>query len=228
MTDAIFLISSAINITNANSIYDENTRFQQTLDSIDSIDKYCPNNSKFIFDSSLKELKPDYIQKLHEKQVNIIYVGKHPDIIAVSQAGLKSATECIALHITLSLLKENNVQCKRIYKLSGRYKITENFRPGYEHVNRYVFTKPTKTWMSEERIKETGVDYVYQTRLLHFDRSLLDEFTVESVNLIKNCIELGIDIEHACYKNFKKYDPVELDVIGVCGNLAPNGEYINE
>lgn len=229
MTDAVFLISSAINIsTNTQSIYDSNTRFQQTLDTIDSIDKYCPNNNKFIFECSLKELTPEQIQKLNEKGVSIVYVGKNRDIINVSQIGLKSVSECIAFHITLSLLRDNNIQCKRIYKLSGRYQLTENFRSGYEYVNKYVFTKPTKTWMSEDRIKQTGVDHVYQTRLFHFDRNLLDQFLVESVNLIKNCVELGIDLEHSYYKNFKKYDPIELDVIGVCGNLAPNGEYINE
>lgn len=228
MTDALFLISSALNITAAQSIYDEDARFQQTLDTIDSIDKYCPNNTKIIFDSSLKDLKPEHVQKLNEKGASIVYVGKSPDVIFVSENGLKSATECIALYLTLNLLRENNVQCKRIYKISGRYRLTENFRPGYEHVNKYVFTKPTKTWMSEERIQQTGIDHVYQTRLFHFDRSLLDQFFSETVNLIKNCVELGVDIEHACYKNFKKYDPVELDIIGVCGNLAPNGEYINE
>lgn len=228
MSDAVFLISSALNITNTQSIYDEDTRFQQTLKTIDSIDKYCPNNIKFIFDSSLKDLKSDHINKLQEKNVNIVYVGKNSDIVKVSQFGLKSATECIALNITLNLLRENNVDCKRIYKISGRYQLTENFKPGYEHINKYVFTKPTRTWMSEERIKQTGVEYVYQTRLLHFDRNLLNQFLEESINLIKNCIELGIDIEHACYKNFKKYDPVELEVMGVCGNLAPTGEYINE
>lgn len=226
--DAIVVISNALVVTGAQSIYSLEDRFNQTLETIESIDKYCPNNLKVMFDASPQTPDKSYFEKLQERGVSVVYTGNNPDVNYVSSMGLKSVGESISHLMTLNWLRENNVSCKRIYKVSGRYKLNENFTPGLEHVGKYVFTIPTKTWMTEERIKETGVDHVYQSRLWHFDSSLLNQTIDEMTQVVADCARLGIDIEHALYKNFKKYDPVEMEKIGLCGNQAPSGEFVDD
>lgn len=223
----LFVISSAI-IAPSNSIYSTEERLAQTFETITSIDKYCPNNRKILFDASYQTIPNDYIEKLNEKKVSIIITGENETVNVSSKRGLKSVGESLSFLMTLNFIKDNQIKGTRIYKLSGRYRLNDNFKTGFEHKGKYVFTVPTKTWMSEERVKQTGVDYVYQSRLFHFDYDLLDQFISELQNVIKDCSTLGIDIEHGYYKYFNKYNPIELEKIGVEGNLAPNGESINE
>lgn len=228
MKDAIFFISSALNPRTSRSIYNPQERYEQTLRTIESIETYCPNSEIFLFDSSVDKPSDEYFAGIINKGANILYTGNDPNVIQFTQYRLQSVVESISFVSSLSFIKSNNIKTKRIYKISGRYRLNSNFKKADEYVDKYVFTKPTKTWMTEDRIKQTGVDHVYQSRLYSFDYSLLDQFLSEMVNVINDECSLGIDIEHALYKNFKKYDPVELDIIGLCGNLAPNGESIDE
>lgn len=228
MSDYLFIISNALLVKGAQSIYSIEERFNQTLETIKSIDEYCPNNTKIMFDASPDVPAESYFAKIHETGTSIVYTGNNPDVNQVSSLGLKSIGESISYLMTLNWIKETGINSKRIYKISGRYRLNENFKPGLEHVGKYVFTIPTKTWMSEDRIKATGVDHVYQSRLWHMDSSLLDQTLNEMTNVIGDCARLGIDIEHALYKNFNKYDPIEMKKIGLCGNQAPSGEYVDD
>lgn len=228
MNDAIFIISNAIVCSKSLSIYNTDERYEQTLKTIDSIDSYCPYSDKIMFDASV--IKPDekYFKGINEKRVNILYTGQDEYVNLMSKSGAKSPAESISFLLSLNWIKQMGIKSKRIYKISGRYRLNDNFVPGYEHVGKYVFTIPTKTWMTQDRIEQTGVDHVYQSRLFHFDFELLDQIIEIMPNVINDCLSLNIDIEHAYYKNFKKYSPVEIEKIGLCGNLAPNGEYIDE
>lgn len=228
MKDAIFMVSSALNAKTSRSLYSFQERFDQTLKTIESIQTYCPNSEIYIFDSSVEKPADEVFSKLVEKGAAVLYTGTNPDIQAFTSYHMQSVVETISLASALMFVKSNSAKAKRVYKISGRYRLNENFVPGLEHVGKYVFTVPTKTWMSEDRIRQTGIDHVYQTRLFHFDYDLMDEFMLNMPEVIRDCIELAVDMEHAYYKNFKKYEPIEVKTIGVCGNLSPTGEYIDE
>ena len=58
MFDGLFIINSALNV-NQLSVFNNEERFQQTLDTLASIEKYCPNSIKVIFDSSPNEVDED-------------------------------------------------------------------------------------------------------------------------------------------------------------------------
>ena len=121
--------------------------------------------------------------------------------------------------------KQQNIQSKRIYKLSGRYRLTDNFvleDPSYK--DSFVFAESLDTWMPKSAI----VDKLYRLRLWHMDYSLLNDFRKELQNIFHDCQSYNIDVEHSYYKNLKIYNRVEVKKIGVCGNIAPNGEYIDE
>ena len=61
MHDAIFFVNHALKV-NQLSVYNDEERFQQTLETLNSINKYCPNNQIFIFDSSPEMPNTSYIR----------------------------------------------------------------------------------------------------------------------------------------------------------------------
>lgn len=228
MYDSIFFISSALVSPSHLSVYSVEDRFNQTLETLDSIDKHMPNNIKIVFDASSVEPDSKHLDELTKKNAIVLRTGRDENVKSFSASGSKSVGESISFLMALNWIKQANVQSKRIYKISGRYRLNDNFVSGMEHANKYVFTVPTKTWMSKVQSDYFKVDHVYQSRLFHFDYSLLDN-TIELLHkVINDCISLGIDIEHAYYKYFNAFKPIEMQKIGVCGNLATNGEYIDE
>jgi hypothetical protein len=228
MNDAIFVISSALVCPNHLSIYSTEDRFNQTIETLNSIDKYMPNNQKILFDASSVEPESKYFDELVKRNTVVLFTGRDENVKKFSEAGVKSAAESISFMMSLNWIRESEIKTKRIYKISGRYQLTDIFVPGLEHVGKYVFTVPTKTWMPKEQSDYIGVDHVYQSRLFHFDYDLLDQ-TIEKLKyVIRDCLTLPMDIEHAYYKYFNAFAPIEMEKIGLCGNLAPNGERIDE
>jgi hypothetical protein len=52
---------------------------------------------------------------------------------------------------------------------------------------------------------------------------------IETLNTIaKDCDTYSIDLEHSFYKSFHLQNVLELNKIGVNGNIAPSGMYIDE
>lgn len=231
MSKEIFIINSAIIAPSNLSVYSESERLEQTIDTLKSIDQYCPNNIKVLFDT--KGLTDYHIQKLSENNVNVILnLNAVEQVRYFSNNFPKRSGEAIALVYVFNWLIENPInEYKRIYKISGRYRLNDKFKSHIEHVDSFVFKKSRKTWMSEDMIQMTGTDGILETRLWSFDSNLLNLMFEESKKIFEDCMNLGIDLEHSFYKNLyktKKYKIVELENVGLCGNLAPTGELIDE
>jgi hypothetical protein len=98
----------------------------------------------------------------------------------------------------------------------------------------FVFLPTVNSWMTKTHQDLAGVDRIFELRLWHMDYNLLDTFEKEIENILKDCIKYtnshhsNMDVEHAYYKNLHTYKTIELDKIGVCGNIALNGKYIDE
>jgi len=226
--DGIFFINHALNVKQL-SVYNEYERFQQTIQTIDSIDKYCPNNMKFMFDSSPDYPNREYINQLIDRGMQIVYCGENPDIAKFSRAGARSIAETMAFIGFLDWFSEKGIKAKRIYKLSGRYRLNENFVVEDEsYEGSFVFAKSEASWMSEDQKCTSGVDRLYKLRSWHMDYSLLKTFREALPNILNNCMMYGIDVEHSYYKHLHLNKIVEVEKIGVCGNIAPNGAYIDE
>lgn len=228
MYDAIFFINHALNAKQL-SVYTQEERFQQTVDTINSIDKHCPNNQVFIFDSSPEMPDMSYFQELNDRGAIIFYTGNIPIIKQYSNQGQRSIAECYSFMTFLSWFKDQDYRSKRIYKLSGRYRLTDDFvldDDGYE--NAFVFSEALNSWMPPQSQKLAEIDKLLRVRLWHMDYNLLDTFINELPIILNDCVKYNIDVEHSYYKHLKKYKLVELKKIGVCGNIAPSGEYIDE
>ena len=120
----------------------------------------------------------------------------------------------------------------RIFKLSGRYQVTDKFDikkfDSVETKGKYVFKRAQPSWINPA---DTGVNTLLQTRLWSFTPSLLTD-TISMYNkIIETMVGLFnqnkyIDNEHAMAKFIPKDKLVELDIVGLQGNIAPNGMMI--
>ena len=229
MFDGIFFINSALNV-NQLSIFNNEERFKQTCETLESIDKYCPNNAKFIFDSSPNEVDTEYMMHISSMPNTwFIDMGGHEGVKLLSLNGMRSMAECYSFMGFLTWFKEQNIIGKRIYKLSGRYTLTDNFvldDPSYK--DSFVFAKALESWTPQEIQKTSGATKLFRLRLWHMEYNLLDTFNDALPLIFDDCSTYGIDVEHAYWKHLHKYKIVETDKIGVKGIIAPSGEIIDE
>ena len=231
MYKGIFFINHALRVPSL-SVYSEKERFEQTLETIDSIDKHCPNNIKYIFDSSYMPPDMNYVEQIEARGANFIFFGEIPEVrtfSAIGGYGTRSIAECISFMHLLDWFKDQGVVGERVYKLSGRYRVNDNFILDDDRFkDAFVFSEAIDTWMPEERQRQTGISKLYRLRFWHMDYSLLNDFRQTLPKIFHDCSELQVDVEHAYYKNLSTYKTIELDKIGVCGNIAPSGDYIDE
>lgn len=226
--DGVFYVTSAVCVNGRLSIYTDQERFEQTVETVKSIQKFCPSNKTYIIDVSTENGYVQYLEKLANMGTSVIYLGDHPDIRHFSKHGMRSQGELIALMTFLEWFKNNGVKAKRVYKISGRYQLNENFNLGLEYKDSFVFLKSFSSWMSGEEQERTQMKKFYETRLYHMDYNLLDTYNTCMMKVLEYCMTLGVNIEHAIYYAMQGQNIVELDKVGLVGNIAPSGELKDE
>jgi len=228
MTDGIFIINSALNVKQL-SVFNSQQRFDQTVETIKSIDKYCPNNIKYIFDGSPEISSVEYIKELEKMGVNFFYTGNNQSVKQLSIYGKRSLAESLGFILFLDYFSKNKVNAKRIYKISGRYKINDNFiKDRDDFQDAFVFSPPLDSWMPALKQEASGTNKLFRLRMWHMDYSLLDTFISKMPRIFNDCMNHDIDVEHSYYKNLNMHKCVTVEKIGVEGAIAPTGEYINE
>jgi hypothetical protein len=224
----IFVISSAINAV-TRSKYSSQERFEQTLVTINSIDKYCQNNIKYLFELSAEEPSIEIQNELKKLNVNYIYMAADQRSKELSKLALNSLNEINCFYKGLKLLLSNNVKGKRLFKISGRYRLNENFIADMKDFDgKFVFAPALNSWMSKNQQTKFEVDKVLSTRLYHMDFNLVETYISRLPNMLNDCMNFGIDMEHSHYKHLKDLPIYEIDHIGVEGNIAPSGEFVKE
>ena len=113
----------------------------------------------------------------------------------------------------------------RLFKYSGRYQLVDDFDiTKFDVGDKYVFKQATNGWCDRSIAEAKSL----QTRLWSFTPNLI----VPTIDLYKTCWQYMeknylankyIDIEHTMYKFIDKELLVEVETIGVQGNIAPNG-----
>ena len=228
MLDGIFFVSSALNVKQL-SVFSNDERYHQTVNTINSIDKYCPNNVKYMFDTSYQIPDENYIQGIKELEVNFSWVGYNEKVRSLSEQGLRSLAETIGFDMILNEFLSNRIESKRVYKLSGRYQLNDNFTLNREDFkDSFVFLPTVNSWMPKHHQELAEVDRIFELRLWHMDYNLLDIFKKEVYNILNDMVKYNIDVEHSYYKNLNKYKWTTINPIGIEGVIAPTGAIINE
>lgn len=240
----IVLLTSAV-YTNY-GIYKPAERIQQTLDTAKSAKQYIPGAVIILVDNSKVDVQNDTSSEF-EELVDLVdyYVDNSDDAdiqyfhnnVANYDIG-KNAMEAMGLHKALTYIQgdkdmmEEITSADRIFKLSGRYQVTDKFDIAAfnnpDTKNKYVFKRAQPSWINPQ---DTGVTTLLQTRLWSFTPSLFINTIEMYKNIIENMVKTFnegkyIDNEHSMSKFVPKDQLVELDVVGLQGNIAPNGMMI--
>lgn len=220
----LFIISSSINTKYGK--YDTGTRFQQTLNTIKSVKDKAPGCKILIFELSIDKLSQEQINQLNvDYYIDNLDIPDLVDIYNIGSEGVvKNISEVYAMNKLLVYMKENDFHNKftRIFKLSGRYEISNNFNMAvYDDLDEcYTFNA-------------VHSHKYYNTRLYSFSTSLLDNYieTFKNVMIDINNMRYNggyIDIEHSLYKNINPDLCVLLPYVGVTGYQASDAGLINE
>ena len=240
----IVLLTSAL-YTNY-GIYNPQERIKQTLETALSAKKYIPGAVIILVDNSKVDVQNDESAEFNALIDSVDYYIDNSDDadiqyfhnnVANYDIG-KNAMEAMGLMKALTYISNDEDMKKviadadRIFKLSGRYQVTDKFDIAKFSNNatrdKYVFKKAQPSWINPQ---DTGVTTLLQTRLWSFTPGLLLETMEIYKNIIENMIRLFnenkyIDNEHSMAKFIPKDRLVELEIVGLQGNIAPNGMMI--
>ena len=240
----IVLLTSAV-YTNY-GIYKPQERIQQTLDTAKSAKKYIPGAVIILVDNSKVDVQNDTSAEF-EELIDLVdyYIDNSDDEdikyfhnnVANYDIG-KNVMEAMGMMKALTYINSDADMMKvvadadRIFKLSGRYQVTDKFDiTKFDNANtkdKYVFKKAQPSWINPQ---DTGVTTLLQTRLWSFTPGLFTATIELYKNIIETMVQLVnenkyIDNEHAMSKFIPKDRLVELETVGLQGNIAPNGMMI--
>lgn len=244
MSNQLVLITSAV-YTNY-GIYDAKQRIQQTLDTVKSAKKYIPECTVVLIDNSTIAIQNDDSAELTEL-IDLVdyYIDNSDDKdiqhfhnnITNYDIG-KNSMECVGMYKALAYMSSNPemmeiiTNSSRIFKLSGRYQLTDKFDitkfDNETTVDKYVFKRAQASWINSA---DTGVTTLLQTRLWSFTPSLFADTIQLFQNILQNMFNTFnqgkyIDVEHSMAKFIPEDHLVELEQVGLQGNIAPNGMMI--
>lgn len=231
------LITSAANAKFSKYTPDE--RVEQTLKTIESVKTYIPNAIICMTDCSIPGVSDKVKEQLTKDVDYFIDLSKDANVNWIHdniqhQDTVKNLTELIVVSKFFRLAKENNWfdDCDRIFKVSGRYWLTDNFDiTRYEQADAKGKYVVSKKMLSQFPKHVTEQSLQYMLRVYSFDKDLLDDFisrlNIMTANMQERVNAGGyIDIEHLFCKFLPKNLTLEIARTGVAGNIAPNGQFI--
>lgn len=221
----LFLVTSCINTDFG--IYKPQERFEQTIETINSIRKYASNSKIFIADNSfIKELNKNVYKYFTQTCDFVANFSNEQNCRNLNEARIKSAADTVLTLKMIELLMTHKDGmkllngAKRVYRISGRYQLTEKFNENnFNHFGKFVL-KRHDTWREDK-----SIDGLYITRLMGICPSLCTVYHYSLSMSVGTILETGVDMEHAVYKNIDKNFVETIDELGVKGNVAPNGQF---
>ena len=243
MSKSLFLVTSAI--YTRFGVYDKQQRLQQTLSTLDSIKSKC-NADIILLDAGESSLSEEDKALFSNHLIDIVQFSTDPAVKNIQTNSnwdiVKSLLEILLLKSVFMALDKHPEKLNkysRIFKISGRYLLNNNFAYSrhVSAVGKITIKKSlpaiyqTDHWVIENIVK----DYYrqYMTRMWSFDTSLLNSIIVSyerMENTLVNLLNNGkfIDIERLMYQHLDPSLIEEFDIIGVEGAIAPNGVLVSD
>jgi hypothetical protein len=220
MNDLV-LITSVINTgklawsyTETRSTYSAEERYNQSLQTIDSIKKYLPE-AKILF-VECSDIPNEYITTLSAK---VEYFINQYNISEAKAACLetnkKGFGEAIQTKLAIEYIIEKNLTFDRFFKISGRYFLTDKFVSDKYRTDVYTFKKRADT--GNHIITISTVLYSFPMAFIHNFYSCVTEV----VEYYKTHGPRGLEelLPIICEPRN------EIEIIGAAGLVAVNDEY---
>lgn len=193
-------------------------RFEQTVKTLQRIREKDVNGIIVLTDASVNPVPQSEKDTLLGLCNYYFDVSDNEDLKYLSSNGFQSPAETVLLLITLSNIKHQPFfkDCKRVFKISGRSILTDDFDPEEHNIfGKYVFKKRIDTWMVPQVNKAT---HLLITRMYSFCPSLLDDY----LSVLQKNMEIlnQMDFEHAHFVNISKEKLVEFEKIHIWGWLS--------
>jgi len=194
------------------SIYSHEERFNQTKKTIETIREKIPNNKIFLIECSLlTQNETEYFQNTVDIFINIFDTHSE-NLISRMFTKSKAMGEGTMTIFAINYLYASKIKFENMFKISGRYWLTENFH--YENfdnnnvVVKYIDNDSTNTLTSLYKLPNK---YIYEWYL----------FLLNSETDFQQCV----GYENIFAKFIKTIDGViVLEKIGVAGNIAVSGD----
>jgi hypothetical protein len=215
ITSVIKTPNKPLSYINTRSIYTHQERFEQTKKTIQSIREKIPNAKIFIVEcSNLDDEQNEYLKNNCDYFLNLINKpDKVENIYSISKA-LGEGTMTIE---AINYIKENNIDFDSLFKITGRYWLSNNFNyKNFENNNiivHYIQNNINNTCTSLYKINKINV--------LDFQN-----FLIQNKNLMYNCI--GYEVLFAMFLKLPKNNKIiHLNKIGVNGYISVSNDFVD-
>ena len=215
----VFIITSTIN-TQFGLISVED-RYQQTIATIDSIKQKDKNAVIILIDNSSVPLSDVQYNILNANATYFLDIGNRTPCKLLNKDGVKGAGEAYMLLVGLDLIKKLNLLPKRVFKISGRYKISNTFDISFydNTYGKYIFKTRTTN--------EYNIISLHARLWSACGSELTDMKDLIAKSFYQHIVD-NTTIEEAMFKNINKTKLLEVEQIHCEGLIAPWNILINE
>jgi hypothetical protein len=227
----LFLVSSALRTRFG--VFDYASRVQQTLETCLSIAERTTADI-ILIDGGQEVPGQTEIELLRRYAVELVSFAQDANVRGFQATDnhdvVKNGVELYMYTAYLKSLYETGLyrRYSRIYKISGRYVLNDDFDPEFHQhaAGKFVVSSPRPSQFRAEVTR--GVSYQRMSRLWSCDSRNLDYVLNIYQTMLADFVQTVnsggyIDIEHLLYKHLAPDFVVSPASIGVTGMLAPNG-----
>lgn len=233
------LVTSAINTKFG--VYSSDERLSQTLSTISDIRQRIPNAKIFLVEMAGLPLTEDQQKQLTAAADRVIDFTGDAGVQGLYNSTdnwdvVKNVTEVMCFNRVLTTLADTGSidEFDRLFKISGRYRIGDQFDiKFYEEYRNRPMIVVGQSRPSQFDFLLTGIERQYMSRLWSWPNELTREIIsvyANSLNYMYQRLSASgyVDIEHCLYRFLDRTKVLEKEVLGVYGNIAPNGVAIND
>ena len=177
ITSKIITSNNPFSYTNKRSIYSSEERFEQTLETIESIKKYIPNYFIVLFDNSFFNQRTESILK---KNVDLLINIKDDEVLNyyTNNYPFKAFSDIYQqIQFYETFMKYIEIlKIKNFFKISGRYFINKHFNYNSFNNDKNIFKKN----------KDVKDRKYYYTCFFKLNKNILNEYFENLKNLFNN------------------------------------------
>jgi hypothetical protein len=225
-----FMITSALNTKFG--VYKTTERIEQTLATAASIRTKVPGATIIAVEMAGVPPTPEQIKIMEEAVDEYIILSNDADVQAIYHSTdnwdiVKNTTEVLCFSRALTQLRDRLSTFDRVFKISGRYTLSDDFSlDKFADTSKIVVAKRRGTQFGAQ--VTGGIVEQYMSRLWTWPGSMTDDVIkayTDGFLFIAQQIGRGgyCDIEHMLFKFLPADRLIEVDRVGIQGNIAPNG-----